>query len=215
MRDAARNDGLTAFKSAVADLIVPMSPPPAAPPARPVGVHRLRGERVALGLGLPFGHSDAETLCALVEIAKRADACGLRTAPGRTLLLLELTVAAARELAVKAHSLGFIVDADDPRRNVVACAGAPVCASGEIPSRSLAPAVAQAAAPWLGAEDVVHLSGCSKGCAHPSPAAIAVFGRDGVCDIQMNGSLSGSAKAEDLPGRIARILQSRQEPERG
>jgi precorrin-3B synthase len=110
--------------------------------------------------------------------------------------------------------LGFIGDPDDPRCKVIACAGAPVCASGQIPARSLAPVVA-AAQGRLAGRELMHVSGCAKGCAHPSDAAIAVFGREGVCDIRVDGRSAGSVTVEDLPEQIARILQSRREPERG
>jgi precorrin-3B synthase len=70
----------------------------------------------------------------------------------------------------------FVVDAHDPRRHVVACAGAPACASAELPTRQLAPEVARAIRSWAGTSNIVHLSGCSKGCAHPGPAALTLAG---------------------------------------
>jgi hypothetical protein len=42
--------------------------------AEPIGTHALRDASVALGLGLPFGHSDADTLQSLIEEARRAGA---------------------------------------------------------------------------------------------------------------------------------------------
>jgi precorrin-3B synthase len=214
VRDVVRNHGLAAFKSAVADLVTAMPPPDVARPAQPIGIHRLRDGRAAVGLGLPFGHSDADGLDSLAVAARRAGASGLRTAPGRVLLVLGLTPSAAHDFGAQARSLGFIDDPNDPRRKVIACA-APACASGQIPARSLAPAVATAVRDRLAGRELMHISGCSKGCAHPSDAAIAVFGREGVCDIRVDGRPAGSVAVESLPGQIARILQSRQEPERG
>ena len=46
---------------------------------------------------------------------------------------------AASSFAAAAEALGFIVRADDPRRHVVACAGAPICASAHIAARAIAP----------------------------------------------------------------------------
>ena len=69
-------------------LIVDAPIPAARPAAQPIGVHVLRSGRVAVGVGLPFGHSDAEALQRLVAAARRFGASGLRTAPGRALLML-------------------------------------------------------------------------------------------------------------------------------
>ena len=58
----------------------------------------------------------------------QAGAAGVRPAPGRALLLMGLSSAAAATVAAEAKALGFIVDPADPRRRIVACAGAPICA---------------------------------------------------------------------------------------
>jgi precorrin-3B synthase len=98
---------------------------------------------------------------------------------------------------------------------VVACAGAPICASGQIPAREIAPAIAIAAGALLHAGDIIHISGCPKGCAHPGPASISVYGRDGICDVHVDGVLSRSVTADALPGQIAQIVQSRAGPKHG
>ncbi len=117
------------------------------PASDPFGTHPLR-HGTALGIGLAFGHTDADALDRLIEAAKDAGARGLRTAPGRALLVIGLAADTAPKLAAAAASLGFITGGDDPRRHVVACAGAPICASAEIPARRLGPLIS-AAAPAL------------------------------------------------------------------
>jgi precorrin-3B synthase len=211
MRDAIRGDGLHAVKSAVAGLIVDAPIPAARPAAQPIGLHGLRSGRVALGVGLPFGHSDSETLQHLLDSARNAGAGGLRPAPGRALLALGLPADKAQGFAAEAASLGFLVDADDPRRRVVACAGAPICASGEIPARAMAPAIARALSAAPRAADFVHVSGCAKCCAHPAPAPVAIFGREGACDLFLDGALSCSVPVADAPERIGQIMRSRVE----
>ncbi len=62
------------------------SAPGARPAADPIGVHRLSSGGNAVGIGLPFGHSDSETLSRLIDAGRRSGAAGLRTAPGRALL---------------------------------------------------------------------------------------------------------------------------------
>jgi precorrin-3B synthase len=164
------------------------------PASEPIGTHLLRDGRIALGIGLTFGHTDADALAALIETAKRAGAHGLRTAPGRALLVIGLAADIAPKLDAAAEGLGFIARRDDPRRHVVACAGAPICASAEIPARALAPMISTAAPALLDGSLTVHLSGCSKGCAHPAAATLTIVGGRNGCGLIIDGS------ARDRPG---------------
>jgi precorrin-3B synthase len=159
-------------------------------PAQPIGTHPLRDGIVALGIGLPFGHSDADTLQRLIEATQHAGAIAVRPALGRVLLLVGVPPAQASALAAKAERLGFISKLDDPRRRVIACAGAPACAAAEIPTRALAPAIAAAARLET---QTIHVSGCAKGCAHSRAADVTVVGIGGKCGIVPNG------RAQDAP----------------
>jgi precorrin-3B synthase len=208
MREAIQGVGLNTFKSAVAGLVAERPAPAARSAADPIGVHPLSSGSNALGVGLPFGHSDSEILSRLVAAAGRAGAAGLRTSPGRALLLVDLVPDAVRQLAAEANVLGFIVDPADPRRKVVACAGAPICASGEIAARALAPVIADAAGSLPDGE-IIHVSGCAKGCAHPAPAPVAVFGRDGRCDVFADGVVLCSVSSDALPERLGQLARVR------
>jgi len=113
----------------------------------------------------------------------------------------------AGHLANIAQRLGFIVRVDDPRRQVVACAGAPICASAEISTRALAPSLAKVAV--AGADTpMVHLSGCAKGCACPRSAPLTVVGIEGRCGVVVNGSARDQPLVmlmpEALPGALSR-----------
>jgi precorrin-3B synthase len=148
------------------------------PPAETVGVYRLSTGKVARGFALPFGHTTASALRRFARAAADNGASCIRPAPGRSLLAIGLSHTAADKLCTAAVEEDFVVDAHDPRRNVIACAGAPACASAELPTRQLAPEVARAIGSWAGTSNIVHLSGCSKGCAHPGPAALTLAGPD-------------------------------------
>ena len=215
MRHAIDTEGVNVFKSVVADFLTDEPAPAVRAVAEPIGVHRLRSGVAAVGIGLPFGHADSEVLTHLIDAARSAGADGVRTAPGRALLVTGVASAAMRPFVAAAERLGSIVDPDDPRRKVVACAGAPICASGQIAAREIAPAIARAAGTLLRAGDVVHVSGCPKGCAHPAPAFISVYGRDGICDVHVDGVLSRSVTVDALPEQITQIVQSRAEPKHG
>lgn len=205
MRDVVQHEGPSVFASAVADLVSDGSGPLPRPAAEPIGRHPLRTGEAAIGLGLPFGHSDSERLLRLIEAGRDAGASGLRTAPGRALLLLGFPFATAQDFIANAEMLGFIVNTNDPRRRVVACAGSPICASGQIPARAMAPAVV-AAVGEICLKEVIHVSGCYKGCAHPAPAPVAIFGRDGVCDVFVDGSQLCAVTVAELPVELKTLL---------
>lgn len=138
----------------------------APPPPRPSRAGRL-GSDGGFALGLPFGAFTAEDLGLAANLAERFADGGLRTSPWRALILAGVSDEAA--LANAAQVAGFVVDPHDPRLSIIACTGAPGCASAHAPTRADAAFIAARRPPGL-----VHLSGCAKGCAHPAPAAFTL-----------------------------------------
>jgi precorrin-3B synthase len=206
-RDIVATNGAAAFRREIADLLVDLPGLPRRPAADPLGTHTLRDGRLAIGLGLAFGHAHSAALEELARAAAESGATGYRTAPGRALLVVGVTENGAGHLANIAQRLGFIVRVDDPRRQVVACAGAPICASAEISTRALAPSLAKVAV--AGADTpMVHLSGCAKGCACPRSAPLTVVGIEGRCGVVVNGSARDQPLVmlmpEALPGALSR-----------
>ena len=176
-----------------------------------IGLHPLRDGSFACGIALAFGHAKAAALEKLVEAAVTVGARGLRTAPDRGLLTLGLTRESAVRFFTAATRLGFVTRADDSRRHVIACAGAPLCASAHIAARAIAPGLAAAAAPYLRDGSSLHISGCAKGCAHPGAAALTVVGKPGDCDLVANGSARdaafAAAPAHELPALVVAYLR--------
>ncbi|HWF94180.1 MAG TPA: precorrin-3B synthase [Xanthobacteraceae bacterium] len=187
-RDVVLRYGPGGFRSVIADLLIEAPDPVPRPPSCPVGTHPLRDGRGALGIGLAFGHTGADAIEGLIAAAARAGASGLRTAPGRALLVIGLATDASVALAAQAEALGFITRRDDPRRHIVACAGAPICAAAEIPARTLAPLISSAAASLFDGSLTLHLSGCPKGCAHPGACALTIVGNQNGCGLVVDGS---------------------------
>jgi precorrin-3B synthase len=182
-----------------------------------IGLHALRDGAFAAGIELAFGHVEATALEQLLKAAAAAGARGLRTAPNRGLLAIGLTRESAARFFAAAAQLGFVTSADDPRRHVIACAGAPLCASAHIAARAMAPRLAAAAAPYLSDELTIHVSGCGKGCAHPGSAPLTVVGTAQDCALIANGSARDAAFAaaspHELPAVIAAYLRAAQLPE--
>jgi len=237
--DRIREQGPDVLRSAIADVLIDAqfihdddsNPPPqagsrAAPAqliptprsaSNPIGTHPLR-DGAALGIGLAFGHTDVDALDPLIEAAQEAGARGLRTAPGRALLLIGVAAKMAPKLAARAQSLGFVTRLDDPRRHVVACAGAPICAAAEIPARTLGPMISSAAAVLLDGSLTIHVSGCPKGCAHPGAAALTIVGSTEGCGLVIDGSARDrpgfTIATTDLPAGFGRLAQEVARPDR-
>ena len=146
---------------------------------------------VAIGIGLAFGHTHADALAELVCLAARHRGQAVWPAPDRALLLIGVAAPDALSLTAAVRQLGFVMHAGDPRRRIAACPGGPACASGLIPARALASALAPVLEPAfrpLRNGVVVHISGCPKGCAHPMPAALTLVGTPDGCGIVHRGS---------------------------
>jgi precorrin-3B synthase len=187
VRDILARDGIETFLNAIGDLLV----------ADPgfclggnqhdvaLGSHRLRDGTMACGVAIAFGHTDAGTLEELVAAAKRAGASSLLTAPRRVLLTIGLAPELVSTFASAAGQLGFAVSPDDPRLKVIACAGAPFCASAHLASRALAPVIAAKAADFA---RTIHISGCAKGCAQSAATALTIVGTTEGCALIADGS---------------------------
>lgn len=168
--------------------------PPVRPPdyleVHPLGVHPL-GAGAFIGVGLPFGRIAAQEFAALTSAAAAHGAAELRLTPWRTVLVPLPSLSRARALAGGLTGISCILDPADPRRRIAACPGAPSCARGTTPLRDDVPRLATGMAPGSGI--AIHVSGCEKGCAHPSPAPVTLIGRNGRYDLVRNGL------ASDLP----------------
>jgi precorrin-3B synthase len=215
-RDVVAARGFTMLQAAIADLfIADIAPRRSRQPAEAeaIGTHPLRDGLLARGIGLAFGHADAAAVERVVKAASAAGASGIRTAPGRALMIVGLTHLSLQSFTAAAEELGFVVSAEDPRRHVFACAGAPICSSAHVATRAIAPRAAEAAAPYLGASFQIHLSGCSKGCAHAGSAALTIVGTPRRCGLIANGCARdvpfATVAPDELPAAIARHARER------
>jgi precorrin-3B synthase len=207
--DILESDGIEVFHSVLDDDIETGPRPLPRPAADPIGRHPLRDGSIALGIALPFGHAHADALAQLAQAAAAFGVRALRPAPDRALLLIGVCEESVAPLTAAAERHGFIVHTDDPRRRIVACPGKPACASGLIAARALAADLAR----QLSAQgEAVHISGCSKGCAHPAAAALTVVGTERGCGIVRHGSASATphyhVEPAKLIGEIVQIVET-------
>jgi precorrin-3B synthase len=214
-RDIVASEAEAPFRAALAGILSP------APPESRwrgnvrdvIGAHTLRDGSLACGVGLAFGHSDAKALERLADAAGDAGASGFRGAPGRALLAIGVARDSGTRFTAAAETLGFISRADDPRRGIVACAGAPICGAANIAARAMAPDIAAAVAPSVDGAMTIHVSGCAKGCAHAGPAAITVVGTPDGCALVADGKARDApfavVAAKDLTAAILRFAGAR------
>lgn len=126
-------------------------------------------------VGLAFGQLRVETLSTLAKHG------GMRFTPWRLIL-----VESARQLP---KIPGIITDHTDPLLRITACTGAPRCPQALGKTRSLGKTLA----PFLGNTQRLHISGCTKGCAHPHAAPLTLTAQAQGYSIVRGG------KAGDTP----------------
>ncbi|MEO5614275.1 MAG: precorrin-3B synthase [Cypionkella sp.] len=129
-------------------------------------------------VGFEFGQMQAETLAALAELGP------LRVTPWRMLLI--------EGLAEAPQIPGVITQPDDPMLRVVACTGAPGCLQAHAATRPLA----RALAPKL--TETLHVSGCAKGCAHPTAAPLTLTATPTGFALIRDGTASGTPLRDGL-----------------
>ena len=117
-----------------------------------------------------FGQLHAETLGKFAAMGRE-----IRVTPWRMLFLSDISDVPDAE--------GLITKADDLRLNTTACTGAPGCLQAHAQTRELA----RALAPHVPKGSHLHVSGCSKGCAHPAPATVTLCATREGFDLIKNG----------------------------
>ena len=209
--DLLQSDGIGIFCKTVGNRMARATPLPMRPRAEPIGLHKLSGKGCAIGVALAFGQASAADLLAFAGVARANGTTWARPAPDRTLLLGPIDEMTGFVLATAADDLGFVVDARDPRRRIVACPGAPRCASGLIETRALAVELAEHL-PLAGDGIAVHVSGCAKGCAHPMPAPLTIVGISQGCGIVRNGTARATPQRYINPADLISAVRCPSQP---
>ena len=194
MRDAVVLSGSAdMFARAGLECDVTPSAAPAATSAQRTGLIGPVSHPFAMAVGLPFGRIDAATLTSLCNLARQHNGTRIRPSAQRTLVLPLNSAATASVLLELANKSNLITSDDDPRLMMDVCPGAPSCRNATTSTRadalSLVAAFEAAGRPM----PAVHISGCEKGCARRSSAALTLVARNGAYDLISNGPVNGSA----------------------
>ncbi len=177
------------------------SPPKAAHQDISVGLLGPETAPFAVGVGLPFGRISAADLLRLCEAASAPGCTDVRLSPARVLVFPACERAAASALIARAESLGLITHGSDARLVMDVCPGAPACRNATTTTRADAVRLVAALAAAGARVPQIHISGCQKGCARRTPAALTFVARDGNYDLVRNGTVDG-------PAALSRIAPS-------
>jgi precorrin-3B synthase len=142
-------------------------------------------------VGLCFGQMSAATLRVLGGCR-----AGLRLTPWRMLLVEGL-----KEIP---QDDALITRADDPLLRVVACTGAPGCPQAHAPTRPVARRLATSVADG----DLLHVSGCAKGCAHPASAETTLVATPQGFDLVRGGTSRDTPIRRGLDGNALDVCLS-------
>ncbi|WP_157015356.1 precorrin-3B synthase [Mesorhizobium xinjiangense] len=165
---------------------------------RPVGLHPLANGGAALGVGLAYGQAAATDLRALAQTASALGIESVRSAPGRAMLFLCPRADIAKYLKDASKDIGFIVDSNDRRLSITACAGAPACRSAHLATKPLAARLLADAPQLFDGSMRLHLSGCSKRCAAPQNADVTLIGGEDAPVIETQ-----DGERRELTGKVA------------
>ena len=143
-----------------------------------------------LGLALPYRQARSEDLVAFLDEAEILGISDIRLTPGHGLVLTGLQHDEAPKAEAAARRHGFWTSVDEKRASISLCAGTTGCASAHYDTRVVAEEIARRAAGLLDGSLALHLSGCSKGCAHPAPSALTLIGAPSGYGLVVNGAAS-------------------------
>jgi precorrin-3B synthase len=170
--------------------------PRAVTPPQPLGHHTLVAQGF-LGLGFAFGRVSARDLAWLADISQTHGSGEMRLTPWRAILLPGVDANSARDILSQADD-HFITDPNDARLAVIACPGAPACASANAPTQDHALSLAPLASALSPSGVTLHVSGCAKGCARPHASAVTLVARAGLYDLITQGGASDTPVQQGL-----------------
>lgn len=140
-----------------------------------------------LGLGAPFGRFTADQLALLGDLAGERGGGEIRLTPWRTVLIPGVAPEKMPRIRPWIAAGRFVFSPDDPRLAVVTCAGSTGCRNAGLDTRADAEQLAGIARRLAPHGTPLHVSGCEKGCAHPSAAPFTLVARDGAYDLVRDG----------------------------
>ena len=150
-----------------------------APSASAVGLVEQRGSGVvAVGVAPILGRLDPAAVVGVAAVLDEFGLAEVRLTPDRGLLVPNVVADAAEAVQARFSALGFVTEADDPARRVLACAGATGCAAATVDTQRDARTIIAAlrSGPVDAPDGSIHVSGCEKRCASRATHAVTLVG---------------------------------------
>ncbi|UVC10981.1 precorrin-3B synthase [Rhizobium sp. TH2] len=168
-----------------------------------------RGENHILGIAFPYRQANADDLIAFIDTIETIGISEIRLSPAHGFFLTGLSPDAALQAEAAARRHHFWTSSNDPRANIALCSGTSGCASAFYDTRATAEALRRHAPALLDGSLAIHLSGCAKGCAHPSAAPLTLVGAPSGYGLVVNGVASAKPAhyiaAKDLGIAVERL----------
>jgi len=163
---------------------------------------------VYVGVAPPLGRLDPSMLKGAADLAEQFGDASLRLTPWQSLLLPNLRQEDAPWVTRQLQALGFLVDANEPLTDLVACTGSCGCAKGLSDTKGDARLLGALQPGPRGQQ--VHLTGCPRSCAcaHPAPVTLLATSA-GHYDVYFRDAALpgfGALQARNLTIEAARAL---------
>lgn len=151
-------------------------------------------------IGVPFGLLNAGHLSHLADVAEQYGNGKIRFTPWRSIILPYCASEALSGLA------DFIVDKHDPRLHIISCPGKPFCMQGQ---QATMQDVADLIPLWKNQTQMLHLSGCAKGCASPEINPVTLCATTKGYNVISNGKANQETPYQNLKlTEILNLLQT-------
>ncbi|MGF6312299.1 precorrin-3B synthase [Bradyrhizobium sp. i1.8.4] len=134
-------------------------------------------------VGVAFGQMPHQTLSHLAGCTQ-----ALRITPWRMVL--------AEGMHEMPRGADLVTDPSDPALRMIACSGAPRCREAHADTRALASALAS----FIPVDARLHVSGCTKGCAHSGSADVTLVASSEGFDLIRRGTTRGVPALRGLTG---------------
>lgn len=161
--------------------------------AHPVGTLEQNDGRVAITARPPLGRLDPFGLRALRALATTAGAT-VRTAPARTMTLVDVPAALGATTTAALAALGLVVKPGTGWEGLSACAGLGACSRARVDVRG---AAARRASVRGQVAEPEHWSACERGCGRPSDATVLITAGGGGLRVDDGGIARSVATLDD------------------
>lgn len=144
-----------------------------------LGVHPQRQIGLSyIGISLRLGQLTATQLRRLVQLSESFGSSHLRLTPWQAVILPDIPNERIPDVLQNLSSLGLFGSDNWVDTAIVSCAGKPGCAAAATQTQTHAIALADYLSQRLTFDEPIniHLTGCAKFCAQPSPAEITLLG---------------------------------------